>query len=416
MSPRPLVVVTCCLAILGKTGLAQAIEWVAEPSIRTGLEYNDNYFLSTAPHKAVKGANLGANLDLAAQQEQWELRGSAHLLSRRYDGREDLNSDDGTSDLNYSFKNDRNLWQLKIFYANESTLIYDKINPDIGITEKQTKRATTSASPTWAWQVAETTQLRLDYQFAGVKYKDGVVAGLLDYDQQVASLTLSDQVLPRTNIYIALNYSDYQVTTPKAVIPSSYTAVSKTNTGQIGITHDFTETLKGSLSGGPRKTVSDDVVITCVFFSGLGTYCYPPVTQSNAGYGSVFSGSLESRLELTSTSFRLSRTVNASGSGSEVQADNLNLVIQRQITPERFSVQLTAEAYVIKALGHTTSAVDRNYYRLEPGLRWRWTEDLAVEASYRYVRQRFVSAPDVATSNSVYLTFTYIWPRLSVSR
>jgi hypothetical protein len=415
MSPRPLVVVTCCLAILGKTGLAQAIEWVAEPSIRTGLEYNDNYFLSTAPHKAVKGANLGANLDLAAQQEQWELRGSAHLLSRRYGGREDLNTDDGTSDLNYSFKNDRNLWQLKIFYANESTLIYDKINPDIGITEKQTKRATTSASPTWAWQVAETTQLRLDYQFARVKYKDGVSAGLLDYDQQATSLTLSDQVLPRTNIYIALNYSDYQVMTPKAVIPTSYTAVSKTNTGQIGITHDFTETLKGSLSGGPRKTMSGDVAIKCGY-TIFGIVCTPPVTQSNTGYGSVFSGSLESHLQLTNTTLRFSRTVSASGSGSEVQADNLTLGIQRQITPERLSVQLTAEVYAIKALGLTTNAVDRNYYRLEPGLRWRWTEDLAVEASYRNVRQRFVNAPDVATSNSVYLTFTYIWPRLSVSR
>ena len=119
---------------------------------------------------------------------------------------------------------------------------------------------------------------------------------------------------------------------------------------------------------------------------------------------------------MTSTTFRFSRTVSPSGSGSQVQAGNIYLGIQRQITPERLSARLTAEGYAIRALGPTTSYVDRNYYRLEPGLRWRWTEDLAVEASYRYARQRYVDADDVATANSVYLVFTYIWPKISVSR
>jgi hypothetical protein len=75
-----------------------------------------------------------------------------------------------------------------------------------------------------------------------------------------------------------------------------------------------------------------------------------------------------------------------------------------------------ADGYTFRALGPTTNAVDRNYYRLEPGLRWRWTEDLTVEASYRYARQRYVDAPEVVTSNSINLVFTYIVPKLSVSR
>lgn len=412
MPPRPLFVVTCCLAILGKTGLAQAIEWAAEPSIRTGLEYNDNIFLTTLPHEAVAGANLGVNLDLAARQELWELRGGARLLSRRYEGREDLNTDDVFGNLNYNLKTDRNFWQLKASYASESTLNFDTVNPDIGVTQKQTKRATTSASPTWTWLVTETTQLRLDYQFVDVQYQDGISVGLLDYRQTATSLTLSDQVSERTNIFAILNYSDFRVTTPEADIFTPYTAKSRTNFGQIGITYDFTETLKGSLSGGPRKTVSDDVFVFCLFFS----LCFEPVTQSNTAYGSVFSGSLESRLQLTNTTFRFSRTVSPSGSGSQAQTGNLYLGIQRQITPERLSARLIAEGYAIRALSNTTSYVDRNYYRLEPGLRWRWTEDLSVDASYRYARQRYVDATDVATANSVYLVFTYILPKTSVSR
>ena len=260
MPPRPLFVVTCCLAILGKTGLAQAIEWAAEPSIRTGLEYNDNFFLTTAAHEAVAGANLGVNLDLVARQELWELRGGARLLSRRYEGREDLNTDDVFGTLGYYLKTDRNVWQLNASYASQSILNNDTIDPDIGLTQKQTKRATTTAIPTWTWLVTETTQLRLDYQFADVQYQDGVSVNLLDYRQTATGLTLSDQISARTNIYAILNYSDFRVTTPEADIFTPYTAKSRTNSGQIGITYDFTETLKGSLSGGPRKTVSDDVI------------------------------------------------------------------------------------------------------------------------------------------------------------
>jgi hypothetical protein len=402
MPPRPLLVVTCCLALLGKTGLAQAIEWAAEPSIRTGLEYNDNIFLTTLPHESVSGANVTANLDFLARQEAWELRGGARLVSRRYEAREDLNKDNGTGSLSYYLKTERSLWQLKTSYASESILNSGDIDPDIGLTQRQTKRATTSATPTWAWQATKTTQLRLDYQFSDVQYEDG--AGLLDYRQQATSLTLSEQISARTNVYTILNYSDFRVTTPEADITTPYTDKSRTNSGQIGITYDITETLKGSLSGGPRKTVSEDACGT--------SEC--PVRDT--AHGSVFAGSLESQLELTRTTFRFSRTTSPSGSGREMQTSNLYLGIQRQITPERLSAQFTAEGYAFRALGPTTSTVDRNYYRIEPGLRWRWTEDLTVEVSYRYANQRYLDAVDVATANSVNLAFTYIWPRISVSR
>jgi hypothetical protein len=111
-----------------------------------------------------------------------------------------------------------------------------------------------------------------------------------------------------------------------------------------------------------------------------------------------------------------SRTVNPSGSGGEVETGNLTLAIDRQLTPERLSVRFLAEGYRFKALGSTSSSIDRNYYRLEPALRWRWTEDLDVDISYRYMRQRYVDAPDYAAANAVYLAFSYRPTRISLSR
>jgi hypothetical protein len=400
--------------MLGMPTASEATEWVANPSVSLGFEYNDNIFLTTSPHEPVTGTNLTANLDFGARQEIWELWGGVQLVSRRYMNRDDLDSDNGYANLRYQYRAERNLWTLNGSYADESILGTTTIDPDIGLVEKQTKRRSTNINPAWNWSLTETKQLRVDYQYLDAQYEDGISQGFLDYRQQAVNLTVSDQLTQRTSIYAILGYSDFEVTTPESQITTSYTSTSRTNSAQLGISYDFTETIKGSLSGGPRKTVSDDVIQTlgiCGFF-----FCLVPVTQQNTGYGNVIAGSLESQLELTRTTFRFSRSVSPSGSGSPVQVGDLYLGIYRQITPERLSAQLVAQGYVIRALGNTTSSVDRNYYRLEPGIRWRWTEDLTVEASYRYARQRYLGATDVAAASSVYLTFTYLWPKISVSR
>jgi hypothetical protein len=400
--------------MLGMSRAAEAIEWFVEPSASLGFEYNDNLFLTTAPHEAVSGANLSANLDLGARQEVWELVGGVRLVSRRYVDRDDLDTDNGFANLRYQYRTERNLWTLKGSYADESILSADTIDPDVGLIQQQTTRTTTNINPAWAWSLTETTQLRVDYQYLDAQYEDGISIGLLDYRQQAVNLTVSDQLTQRTSVYAILGHSAFELTSPESQITTSYTSTSRTNTAQLGISYDFTETLKGSLSGGPRKTTSEEVIQTlqpCGFF-----LCLVPVNQSNSGYGSVFKGSLESRLELTRTTIGFSRSVSPSGSGGEVQTENLSLTIDQQITPARLNVRFVADGYEFKALGATSSSIDRNYYRLEPGLRWRWTEDVTIDASYRYSRQRYVDANAVATANSINLVFTYIWPKISVSR
>jgi hypothetical protein len=397
---------------------SEATEWVAAPSISLGFEHNDNLFLSTSSPESVTGSNLTANLDFGARQELWELWGGVRLVSRRYANRDDLDSDNGFVTLRYQYGTERSLWSLQGSYADESLLGTATVDPDVGLVKKETKRWTTNITPAWDWSLTETKHLRVDYQYLDAKYEDGISQGFLDYRQQAVNLTVSDQLTKRASVYAILSYSDFEVTSPESQITTSYTSTSRTNSAQLGISYDFSETIKGSLSGGPRKTASEDVIQTLQFcdFFGFPVPCLVPVTEPHTDYGSVINGSLQSKLELTNMTFRFSRSVSPSGSGSQVQVGDLYLGIQRQITPERLSAQLVAEGYVVRALSNTTSNVDRNYYYLQPGIRWRWTEDLAVEASFRYARQRYLDATDVAVASSVYLTFSYIWPKLSVSR
>ena len=399
------------MVALAMPGVSAATEWVVDSSVRLGLEYNDNIFLTTFTHEPVSGASLSANLDFGARQETWEMWGDARLVSKRYVDRDDLDTDNVIGNLRYEFRTERSLLALKGSYADESILSTETIDPDIGLIQQQTKRTTTNINPAWGWSLTETTQLRLDYQYVDAQYEDGISVNLLDYRQQAVSVTIAEQLAERTSIYAILSHSLFEVTSPESQITTNYTSSSRTNTAQLGVSHDITETLKVSVSGGPRKTTSDEVAKICGPF-----LCPVPITLSNTSYGSVFKGSLESRLELTRTTLSFSRAVSPSGSGGEVETGNLTLAVDRQLTPERLSVRLVAEGYRFKALGTTSSSIDRNYYRLEPALRWRWTEDLDVDISYRYMRQRYVDAPDYAAANAVYLAFSYRPTRISLSR
>jgi hypothetical protein len=61
---------------------SEATEWVVNPSLILGFEYNDNIFLTTLPHESVTGTNLTENVDFGARQELWELWGGVRLVSR----------------------------------------------------------------------------------------------------------------------------------------------------------------------------------------------------------------------------------------------------------------------------------------------------------------------------------------------
>lgn len=430
---RPLIALACGVLALGLSSpRSNAIEWGAEPSIGIGAEYNDNIFLTTRAHESVHGVNLTPGLDLSARQPNWELRSSTQLTDKRYASRPDLDGDNGTETLSYKFITERSMLQLKGSYASEATWATSRIDADVGLVQTNTRRYTTLANPTWSWLLTEAVQLTADYQWTDVTYDKGLQYGLLDYQQQIPSLSFSAQVAERTKLTAAVAYSEFKVTTTEwnLLIPQ-YTSKSRSTYTQVGITQEFTETLKGSISAGPRKTTQQLVTLPWVIFPGFTqaqcysymtatgqdpAFCFTDSTQAINNHGSVFSGSLESTLERTHTTLSLSRAIDASGSGNQVETTSASLRIDRQLTPDRLSASLTADGYLITALGVTTQATDRHYYALSPGLHWRWTENLWVDGSYRYVRQRYVGASDYARSNAFYVSLSYHWPKFSVSR
>ncbi|MHB8453974.1 MAG: hypothetical protein ACYDDO_04590 [Acidiferrobacterales bacterium] len=373
--------------------------------------YNDNIRLTTTAEPAVTGTVTTPSVNLSARQEAWDLTGMAQWRNSRYSGQNGLDSNDQYLNLLSDYKTERSTWQLAGTYAKESALTGQTNVPDVGLVQTQTPQYTRSIAPTWTWMATETTQLQLAYQRSQVSYDNGAAVGLFNYSQDSTNLTLSNQFSERNQIFMVLGYSDFHV--PVQQFPGVGTT-SKTSSEQIGLTHNFSETLTGSLAGGKRKTRTS------------GTQCDPGVLQVfgqcyvesafSEGSGSVYNASLQKQFQSSSVNLSFGRSIDPSGSGTQVQTDSTTLSINWQLA-ERLNAAFTANAYGIRALSGNTSAVDRNYYTAGPSLRWLWTTELTLDASYQYVRQKYASAnalPEV--SNAVYVTLTYTWPKLAISR
>ena len=72
------------LLLLSTSQVSRSAEWAARPSIRTGLEYNDNPQLTIQPHDSVHGYTIAPKLDLSVNSEIWQIMGSMEASRKRY--------------------------------------------------------------------------------------------------------------------------------------------------------------------------------------------------------------------------------------------------------------------------------------------------------------------------------------------
>ena len=59
---------------------------------------------------------------------------------------------------------------------------------------------------------------------------------------------------------------------------------------------------------------------------------------------------------------------------------------------------------------------DTDYYRLDSALSWKLDEWWTAGAGYSFAYQKIKDAPNSANANSIFLSISYNWPRISISR
>jgi hypothetical protein len=406
------------LALLVATP-ADALEWSMTPSVSLQGQYNDNIRLTTAAQESSESTIITPRLDLSVQSEIWALSGTARLRDSHYSGVSGLDATDKLYSMTGQYRTPRSQWQLSGSSNKESILTAEYVDPDTNLTTNQIQRNTKSAGLNWDYSLTQTASMRASYQYTDIVYPLGTLSGLFDYHQDNTSLSLSNKFTERTEVFLTGGYSSFVVPT------NNYR--SEQNTASLGLTHTLTETLKFTLSGGPRKTTAQ----------GNVAYCPPPGTEISRGLcldlgtflwvdyafrtitavtrGTTYNASLTNQFERTRLTLSASRNIQPSGSGTEVASDTYTLNSSTAISP-RNTLSLTTTAYRMKSTEDMSVNDERRYYVAEPRWRWQCSVRCSVELSYRYSYLKYVTLDEPAQSNAYMLSFYYQWPKMVISR
>lgn len=391
-----------------------AAEWTAEPSIKVRREYNDNIRLTTQPHNSVNGSIITPSLNFGVNTPVWQTSGGGEVTQRRYSGEEGLDRDDNLLRISSLYRTERNTWQLNANRARDSVLTNEYISSDTGVVQTNKKRESDSIQPSWIWMFSERTQLQLAYQHTDVSYEDALSVGLYDYRYRGTTATLANQISELNQIFISGSYSTFHV--PVTGFDSS------TRNLQAGITRVFSETMRGTVQAGLRRTESftpGGNPIYTRFSTVFGDVLVQTgVTQDTRSHktGSVFSGNLETKFESTRLNMALSRALDPSGSGGQIEQDTFKIDLNRQLSA-RMTAYVTANANKVRTVeGNIISSDERTYYGIGPSVYWQWSREWNVGMSYRYsyIKRAYENEP--ADAHSVNLTLTYQPLKMSISR
>lgn len=393
--------------MLSAPRLAKAAEWAAEPSLRTGLEYNDNPQLTTQPHDSVHGYSISPKLNLSVSSEIWQVAGGMAFARKRYPGNSNLDRDDQRYSLATSYRTERSSWELTGSRSETSTIAEEQTVPNTGLVEVPVIYDSHRISPLWTWSMSELTQLQLAYSVSDFSYVNGESSGLYDYSARTATAQLSSHLDFKDRFFFIVGYSSFNV-------PAT-TFNSQSANYQAGITRGFSRTMKGTLIAGVRKTSDEQDVTVCTL--SFGSLCLQTerVTQSSDQTSSVYSGNLEKKYETLQLNLSASRSYDPSGSGTIVLTDTQNASLTKRFT-SRLRGEISASNYNISPQTVDIAGVKRHFYSFETDLFWHWTRELGVSFHYRYSHVRRETQDQAAESNAVYLSIGYQWPKMAFSR
>lgn len=407
---------------------ACAEEWSMAPSLRLGYEQNDNYGLTLQPHNTVQGTIIAPRLDMGVQSEVWSVTGSAEVERVRYSGESGLDRDFQTFRLASLFRTERGNFTINASRVNDASISDDQRDSDLGLATTQKSRRTENIQPVWSWSITERAQLQLGYQLSKVSYVDGESVGLYNYQSRAATATLSYLISPLSKLFFTANYSKFHVPNTNYInsiafdgaltVVSTVTDVeSRTPAFSMGVNHNFSETMQGTLALGRRKTETERITSDCLYVLNSLLGCFPnKLTADNTG--TIFSGDLTKKYEKLSVTASASRDLTASGSATQVDTDTLYVQLGY---PFASRLQGTLAATGVRARNISdaaTSATDTNrrYYSIEPKLVWQWTQEADLGLAYRYFHLKRENEAQAVQARVVNLTLNYVWPKYSVSR
>jgi hypothetical protein len=388
---------------------ALGAEWAIEPSIESRASNTDNINLTPNVHENVLGISVSPRVTFARRTEATEVAGTASLGINRYPGNSGLDTDDASLSLTSQLRGERSSYGLSAAYIRDSTLQTELATT--GIVQTRRQRDLVTLSPSWSYSLTERSSVFAQYRYDQAKYQAG--AGLSDYSSQQGSGGYQYLLSERTTATLSGGYSRYK-TDDGSILTNS-------NSVNIGLTHNPIERLTLALGIGARR--SDTKITNTVTFCPFGSviicnaFGIPletlTATSNTSDNGLSYNASADYKWESMTANFVASRDIYPTGTGLVVQTDRFAIGIGHQFS-EKLSGNASAAYLFSRYIGGLAS--DTEYYRLDSGLSWKLDQWWSAGAGYSFAYQRVKGVPDNASANTVYLSISYNWPKISISR
>ena len=360
---------------------AMAAEWYLAPQISLRTAYDDNVLLVEDPEDSEVSATATAFAAIGARAEDSDLNIKAGLSANRYSRQDQLDYDEIYLELSGFQEFTRSIARLEGRVARDSTLTGDIEGI---LTHKRVDRETQSLNPSWDYRLSEWSFLSLGLAYTNTSYVESDDVRLFDYDYWIVDSTISHQLNVQTRLLALVALSRYQLKTVDAYTDSYLV--------KLGVIRDFSQSTRGDFWLGVRENKS-------VFGEGGAE-----VTDS--GTDIMLDAKIKKRLEATTLTGSLGRSISPTGFGYLYLRDNIRVSVDHDMTPTLLAA-MSVSAFRDEAAAGDAPDIGRDYFVFDTKLRRRVSPAWTVEAGYRYRWQKIRSTDQEANSNTVFASVIY---------
>jgi hypothetical protein len=375
--------------------LSEAAEWSLLPSIGVKGLYNSNLLLTPLPHDATYGYWTSPAAEFAGKTERLEVSGRIAADFVSYYGGQKNNFTNIHLPVTIRYKTEKDLLGFTGGFTRDNTLMSELLTT--GVVLSFTQRNQWTANPSWTRRITEKLSFQSAGQLSDTTYENGLHLGLVDYQLFSGSGGLLYQMTEQTQIQLSGSYVNFHTVNAPSPFRASFPGVN------LNLTHAFTETLTGTIYGGPRfvssttQTISENIKAQDTVW--------------------LFGASLDKKFDRTSVQLNVDRDIVPSGFGLLIQRDRAGLSVSHDLT-ETLAASVNGSGYLISSVTNRAQGgtfPESRYFYLTPKIAWKFLDWWKAELSYTYGWRDVDGFSDPAMSNATMFMLTYYPPKLAFS-
>jgi hypothetical protein len=373
---------------------ASAQQWVLQPELRAGYEYDDNARLRSEDDEIqeIDGFILEGSLGIGYNTQRTNFELTPRLRSRIYDETPDVDSNDQFLDFDFEHETLKGRFEVRSSYEREAVRTGERADPDFDIDDpdeiptdetgfvlNNERRERFRIMPKWNYDLTERLIVGLGADYIDVSYDEALTSFLVDYTDARLQGLLGWRFSERTRGYFGARVRRYENDLDNEVDGIG---------GAIGIESEISETTSFQAEVGYEDT---ERVST---------------GQSDGNF--VADLNLVRTLETITMLAQYRRNVAASGAGRVSARDSLNFTVRKRFT-ERVYGALGVRAYQTEGLEQqqTVTFEERDFTEFRANLGVAISRAFSVEGDYRHARIDRGGLEGSANSNSIILWLVY---------